>query len=61
MAAETTARIVDLKERLKELKKKGAPYRNGFRLDLNDLRYAIAEDLETIYDVELALELEMAE
>ncbi len=55
-------RLDDLYDILDELKKKDAPYGNGYRLTDNDIRYAISEEfsngcLGTVSAVERAIEL----
>lgn len=60
MEPEKRMRIQELQFRLEELKREGASYSNGFRLSLQDIRLALPEDLYTIQDVEMALELEFA-
>lgn len=49
-------RLDDLVDRLEELNHAGAPRRNGYRLSNDDIRYALAEDLDTLHDVEAAIE-----
>lgn len=54
-------RIDDLNSRREELTESDALYRGWTRLTDNDIRYAIPECFETIYDVERAIELALGD